>query len=148
MITLKFRYNPAVENAPIDEPQCWAHEQFPAITVKSVSAAWNWVRKYRDEAPELVENEILEVTADEGTDLTRIPAAILFKRNTKGKLEFKDFAKVKASEEKRATKAASKKAIEKAAIQTVNEVLAEETTEDYPDQGEEFINRDLALSMI
>ena len=100
MITLKFRYNTAVETANVDEPQIWAHEQFPAITVKSVSAAWNIVRKYRDEAGEVVENEILEVTADEGTDLTRIPTAIIFKRNTKGKLEFKDYNKLLAREAK------------------------------------------------
>ena len=118
MITLKFRYNPAVETANVNEPQIWAHEQFPTITVKSVSAAWNLVRKYRDEAPEVVENEILEVTADEGTDLTRIPTAIIFKRNTKGKLEFKDYNKVLA----RALKAVPKDEV-------VNPI-AEETTEE------------------
>ena len=101
MITLRFRYKPAAETADVNEPQIWAHEQFPAITVKSVSAAWNIVRKYRDEAAEVVENEILEVTADEGTDLTRIPTAIIFKRNTKGKLEFKDYDKIIARETKK-----------------------------------------------
>ena len=117
MITLKFRYNAAVETANVDEPQIWAHEQFPTITVKSVSAAWNLVRKYRDEAAEVVENEILEVTADEGTDLTRIPTAIIFKRNTKGKLEFKDYNKLLAREEAKAAAAAAK-------------TVAEETTEE------------------
>ena len=106
MITLRFRYNPAAETADVNEPQIWAHEQFPAITVKSVSAAWNIVRKYRDEASEVVENEILEVTADEGTDLTRIPTAIIFKRNTKGKLEFKDHDKMIARETKKEIEAA------------------------------------------
>lgn len=130
MITLKFRHNPAADTAAADEPQCWAHEQFPAITVKSVSAAWNWVRKYRDEAPELVENEILEVTADDGTDLTRIPAAILFKRNSKGKLEFKDFAKVEA----RAAKAT--------ATEDEDPDFKEE------DPGEDYMNKDLALSLL
>jgi hypothetical protein len=115
MITLRFRYNPAAETADVNEPQIWAHEQFPAITVKSVSAAWNFVRKYRDEAAEVVENEILEVTADEGTDLTRIPSAIIFKRNTKGKLEFKDYDKMIARETKKEIEAA------KAAADTVTE---------------------------
>ena len=115
MITLRFRYNAAAETANVDEPQIWAHEQFPAITVKSVSAAWNIVRKYRDEAAEVVENEILEVTADEGTDLTRIPTAIVFKRNTKGKLEFKDYDKIIARETKKEIEAA------KAAADTVTE---------------------------
>ena len=118
MITLKFRYNPAAETANVNEPQIWAHEQFPDITVKSISAAWNIIRKYRDEAAEVVENEILEVTADEGTDLTRIPTAIVFKRNTKGKLEFKDYNKVLA----RALKAIP-------ATERVNPV-AEETIEE------------------
>ena len=121
MITLKFRYNTAVETANVDEPQIWAHEQFPAITVKSVSAAWNIVRKYRDEAAEVVENEILEVSADEGVDLTRIPTAIIFKRNTKGKLEFKDYNKLLARE------ARALKAIP--AAEVVNPI-AEETIEE------------------
>ncbi len=114
MITLKFRHNPAAETADVNEPQIWVHEQFPAITVKSVSAAWNLIRKYRDEAPEVVENEILEVTADEGTDLSRIPAAIIFKRNTKGKIEFKDYNKLLAREEAKAAAATAKPNTEEA----------------------------------
>ena len=115
--------------------------------VKSVSAAWNKVRELRDTKGTELEGQILEVIIPETIITDRIPAKILFKANKNGKLEFKDLAKVKASEEKRAAKAASKKAIEKAAIQTVNDVLAEEI-EDYPDQGEEFITRDLAWSML
>ena len=115
--------------------------------VKSVSAAWNKVRDLRDTQGPALEGQILEVILPKSLITDRIPAAILFKANKNGKLEFKDLAKVKATEEKKAAKAASKKAIEKAAIQTVNAVLAEET-EDYPDQGEESVTRDLAWSML
>jgi hypothetical protein len=115
--------------------------------VKSVSAAWNKVRELRDTQGSALEGQVLEVILPETLITDRIPSAILFKANKNGKIEFKDLAKVKATEEKKAAKAASKKAIEKAAIQTVNAVLAEET-EDYPDQGEEFITRDLAWSML
>jgi hypothetical protein len=121
--------------------------------VKSVSAAWNKVRELRDSRGTALEGQILEVILPETIITDRIPANILFKANKNGKLEFKDLAKVKASEEKKAAKAASKKAIkaiEKAAIQTVNEVLIDEAEEDedYPDQGEEFVTRDLAWSML
>ena len=104
--------------------------------VKSVSAAWNKVRELRNTQGAALEGQILEVILPESLITDPIPSAILFKANKNGKLEFKDLAKVKATEEKMAAKEASKKAIEKAAIQTVNTVLAEET-EDYPDQGEE-----------
>ena len=115
--------------------------------VKSVSAAWNKVRELRDTQGAALEGQILEVILPESLITDRIPSAILFKANKNGKLEFKDLAKVKTTEEKKAAKAASKKAIEKAAIQTVNEVLAEET-EDYPDQGEEFVTKDLAWAAL
>jgi hypothetical protein len=115
--------------------------------VKSVSAAWNKVRELRDTQRAALEGQVLVVILPESLITDRIPSAILFKANKNGKIEFKDLAKVKATEEKKAAKAASKKAIEKAAIQTVNAVLAEET-ENYPDQGEEFITRDLAWSML
>jgi hypothetical protein len=115
--------------------------------VKSVSAAWNKVRELRDTQGAALEGQVLEVILPETIITDRIPSAILFKANKNGKIEFKDLAKVKATEEKKAAKAASKKAIEKAAIQTVNAVLAEET-EDFPDQGEEFITRDLAWAAL
>lgn len=107
--------------------------------VKSISAAWNKIRELRDSRGSVLEGQILEVILPETIITDRIPATILFKANKNGKIEFKDLAKVKVTEEKKAAKADSKKAIEKAAIQTVNEILAEET-EDYPDQGEDYIN--------
>ena len=49
----------------------------------------------------LLEGTILKVTGEEGQDMSRIPEEILFKMNTKGKMEFKDYAKVKARDAKK-----------------------------------------------
>ena len=50
----------------------------------------------------LLEGTILKVTGEKGQDMSRIPEEILFKMNTKGKMEFKDCAKVKARDAKKA----------------------------------------------
>ena len=72
------------------------------IQVKSISAAWNKIREIRDTTePQVLEGTILKVTGEEGQDMTRIPEQILFKLNVKGKMEFKDLAKVKAREAKK-----------------------------------------------
>lgn len=74
------------------------------IQVKSVSAAWNKIREIRDTTEaHILNGTLLKVSADEGIDLSRIPETILFRLNAKGKMEFKDYAKVearKAKEEK------------------------------------------------
>ena len=49
----------------------------------------------------LLEGTILNVTGEEGQDMSRIPEEILFKMNTKGKMEFKDYSKVKARDAKK-----------------------------------------------
>ena len=49
----------------------------------------------------LLEGTILKVTGEEGQDMSRIPEEILFKMNTKGKMEFKDYSKVKARDTKK-----------------------------------------------
>ena len=73
------------------------------IQVKTISAAWNKIREIRKNAvPMLLEGTILKVTGEEGQDMSRIPEEILFKMNTKGKMEFKDYAKVKARDAKKA----------------------------------------------
>lgn len=65
------------------------------IVVKSVSAAWNKIREIRDTTdPNILNDTILEVSADEGTNMDRIPTKILFLLNKNGKIEFKDFNKV------------------------------------------------------
>jgi hypothetical protein len=72
------------------------------IQLKSISAAWNKIREIRDNTDhQILEGTILKVTGEEGQDMSRIPAAILFKTNKNGKMEFKDLAKVKAREAKR-----------------------------------------------
>ena len=49
----------------------------------------------------LLEGTIIKVTGEEGQDMSRIPEEILFKMNTKGKMEFKDYSKVKARDAKK-----------------------------------------------
>ena len=72
------------------------------IQVKSISAAWNKIREIRDTTePQVLEGTILKVTGEDGQDMSRIPEQILFKMNVKGKMEFKDLAKVKAREAKK-----------------------------------------------
>ena len=83
------------------------------IQVKSISAAWNKIREIRDTTePQVLEGTILKVTGEDGQDMSRIPEQILFKLNAKGKMEFKDLAKVKAREAKKeeTTKAEETKA--------------------------------------
>lgn len=65
--------------------------------VKSVSAAWNQIRKWRNTLPvEVLNGAILQVDVDgEPIKSNSIPAEILFKVNKKGKLEFKDNSKQK-----------------------------------------------------
>ena len=73
------------------------------IQVKTISAAWNKIREIRKNAvPMLLEGTILKVTGEEGQDMSRIPEEILFKMNTKGKMEFKDYVKVKVRDAKKA----------------------------------------------
>ena len=65
--------------------------------VKSVSAAWNQIREWRNTLPvEVLNGAILQVDVDgEPIQSNSIPAEILFKVNKKGKLEFKDNSKQK-----------------------------------------------------
>ena len=78
----------------------------PSVSVKSISAAWNQIRTWRDTLPfEALEGAILLVRDANGPiNSDRIPAQILFKANKNGKLEFKDYSKIKpieAPEEKK-----------------------------------------------
>lgn len=78
----------------------------PLVSVKSISAAWNQIRTWRDTLPfEVLEGAILLVRDANGPiNSDRIPAQILFKANKNGKLEFKDYSKIKpieAPEEKK-----------------------------------------------
>ena len=87
------------------------------IQVKTISAAWNKIREIRkNTVPMLLEGTILKVTGEEGQDMSRIPEEILFKMNTKGKMEFKDYAKVKARDAKK--------------VEAIKEEVKEEVKED------------------
>ena len=87
------------------------------IQVKTVSAAWNKIREIRNTTePHVLEGTILTIELPEGETSNRIPEKILFKMNTKGKMEFKDYAKVKARDAKKA--------------EAITEKLKEEVKED------------------
>jgi hypothetical protein len=112
MITLRF-------TASRLDAELLAQEQFPALECKSISAAWNEIRKMRDTYDrDTIEGAILEVTLPEGETSDRIPHLIQFKTNAKGKMEFKDYDKLQAraakneqkAQEKAAAKAEAKKA--------------------------------------
>ena len=98
--------------------------------VKTISAAWNKVRELRNTIGAELEGKVLEVILPETIITDRIPHNILFKANKNGKIEFKDLAKVKRSEER---KAASKKA----------KKTADEDYKEYLSKGEEFVNNDI-----
>ena len=83
-----------------------------------------------------LEGKVLEVILPETITTDRIPNNILFKANKNGKIEFKDLAKVKRSEER---KAASKKANKKA---------SDEDYKKYLSKGEEFSNNDLVWAVL
>lgn len=75
------------------------------IQVKTVSAAWNKIREIRNTTePHVLEGTILTIELPEGETSNRIPEKILFKMNTKGKMEFKDLSKVHARQEKKEVK--------------------------------------------
>ena len=75
------------------------------IQVKTVSAAWNKIREIRNTTePHVLEGTILTIELPEGETSNRIPEKILFKMNTKGKMEFKDLSKVQARQEKKEAK--------------------------------------------
>lgn len=75
------------------------------IQVKTISAAWNKIREIRNTTEaHVLEGTILTIELPEGETSNRIPEKILFKMNTKGKMEFKDLAKVQARQEKKEVK--------------------------------------------
>lgn len=103
--------------------------------VKTISAAWNKVRELRNTMGTELEGKVLEVVLPENVTTDRIPNNILFKANKNGKIEFKDLAKVKRSEER---KAASRKAKKN----------ADEDYKEYLSKGEEFSNNDLVWAIL
>ena len=91
------------------------------IQVKTVSAAWNKIREIRNTTePHVLEGTILTIELPEGETSNRIPEKILFKMNTKGKMEFKDLAEVQARQEK---KEAKEKETSTEPVETVEETV-------------------------
>lgn len=100
--------------------------------VKSISAAWNKLREIRDldVSTALLDGLLVTVNMGDLPISDRLPLEILFNLNTKGKIEFKDMQKIR----------------EKAmARMNAND---DEGEENYPDQGEEYMEKDLALSAL
>lgn len=109
-----------------------AHE-ITTVEAKSISGAWNEIRKIRDQFkddPTKGEGITLKINMGEMEPSDRLPLEIIFMANKKGKLEFKDLQKIREK-----------------AMARMNE-KDEEETEDFPDQGEEYMEKDLALSTL
>ena len=102
--------------------------------VKSISAAWNKIREIRDNTPAEEINEIvLKVDMGEAQPSDRLPLEILFRVNTKGKVEFKDLHKVlerAAKKEEAKAKAEAEKTANEEALSDLSIQVAEELNED------------------
>ena len=103
--------------------------------VKTISAAWNKVRELRNTMGAELEGKVLEVVLPETVTTNHIPNNILFKANKNGKIEFKDLAKVKRSEERKAASRKAKKS-------------ADEDYKKYLSKDEEFSNNDLVWAVL
>ncbi len=100
--------------------------------VKSISAAWNKIREIRDNTPvEDINETILKVDMGEAQPSDRLPLEILFRVNTKGKVEFKDLSKVIArAAKKEGAKAVAEDDAKEAELENLSIQLAEELNED------------------
>ena len=100
--------------------------------VKSISAAWNKIREIRDTTPvEDINETILKVDMGEVQPSDRLPFGILFRVNTKGKVEFKDLSKVIArAAKKEGAKAVSEDDAKEAELENLSIQIAEELNED------------------
>lgn len=118
------------------------NEFLPAkdFEVKSISAAWNKLREIRDldlstdalpGDTNLLDGLLVTVNMGDLPISDRLPLEILFQVNTKGKIEFKDMQKIREK-----------------AMARMNAKDDEDEKENYPDQGEEYMNKDLALSLL
>jgi hypothetical protein len=99
-----------------------------SFEVKSISAAWNKIREIRNNTPvEDLNETILKVDMGEAQTSDRLPLEILFRVNTKGKVEFKDLHKVieRAAKKEEAKAKAKEEALSNLSIQ-----IAEEINED------------------
>ena len=100
--------------------------------VKSISAAWNKIREIRDTTPvEDINETILKVDMGEAQASNRLPLEILFRMNTKGKVEFKDLSKVIArAAKKEGAKAVAEEDTKEDDVENLSIQIAEEVNED------------------
>ena len=100
--------------------------------VKSISAAWNKIREIRDTTPvEDINETILKVDMGEVQVSDRLPLEILFRVNTKGKVEFKDLSKVIArAAKKEGAKAVTEEDTKEEDVEKLSIQVAEEINED------------------
>lgn len=102
--------------------------------VKSISAAWNKIREIRDTTPvEDINETILKVDMGEVQVSDRLPLEILFRVNTKGKVEFKDLHKVlerATKKEEAKAKAEAEKTTKEEDLENFSIQVAEELNED------------------
>jgi hypothetical protein len=100
--------------------------------VKSISAAWNKIREIRDTTPvEEINETILEVDMGDLPISDRLPLEILFRVNAKGKVEFKDLAKVIArAAKKEDAKAVTEEDTKEEDLSDLSIQVAEELNED------------------
>lgn len=105
-----------------------------SFEVKSISAAWNKIREIRDNTPaEEINETILKVDMGEAQPSDRLPLEILFRVNTKGKVEFKDLHKVLervAKKEEAKAKAEAEENIKEEDLKNLSIQVAEELNED------------------
>ena len=105
-----------------------------SFEVKSISAAWNKIREIRDNTPvEEINETILKVDMGEAQPSDRLPLEILFRVNTKGKVEFKDLHKVlerAAKKEEAKAKTEAEKTANEEALSDLSIQIAEELNED------------------
>ena len=100
--------------------------------VKSISAAWNKIREIRDNTPvEDINETILKVDMGEAQPSDRLPLEILFRVNTKGKVEFKDLCKVIArAAKKEGGKPVAEEDTKEEDLSNLSIQIAEELNED------------------
>ena len=103
-----------------------------SFEVKSISAAWNKIREIRDNTPvEEINETILKVDMGEAQPSDRLPLEILFRVNTKGKVEFKDLSKVIArAAKKEGAKAMPEEDTKEDDVEKLSIQVAEEVNED------------------
>ena len=117
----------------------FANKLFPLTTIvkeaKTVSGAWNKIREIRAELATLEDKgdgTLIRIEMCELPISNRLPLEIYLATNKNGKIEFKDMQKIR----------------ERVAKRMADDNAGDEEPENFPDQGEEYMDKDLALSSL